>query len=32
LILLIVLLPASQPILKSIWTGAVHLVKFLLTR
>lgn len=32
LILLIILLPASKPILLSIWDGAVHTVKFLLTR
>ncbi|MBX4204876.1 MAG: hypothetical protein KW788_01650 [Candidatus Doudnabacteria bacterium] len=32
LILLIILLPASQPILKNIWDSAVNLVKFLLTR
>jgi hypothetical protein len=32
LILLIILLPASQPILKSIWEGALNLVKFLLTK
>jgi hypothetical protein len=32
LILLIVLLPASQPILKSVWEGAVSLVKYLLAR
>lgn len=30
LILLIILLPASVPILKSIWQGVVSLVKFLL--
>ena len=32
LILLVILLPASVPILKSIWNGAVNLVKFLLTK
>jgi len=32
LILLIILLPASVPILKSIWEGSVSLLKFLLTR
>jgi len=32
LILLVILLPASQPILKSIWEAAVNLVKFLLTK
>jgi hypothetical protein len=32
LILLVILLPASQPILKNLWQGAVNLVKFLLTR
>jgi hypothetical protein len=32
LILLIVLLPASVPILKNIWEGAVQVIKYLLTR
>lgn len=32
LILLVILLPASKPILLSIWEGAVNLVKFLLTK
>lgn len=32
LIVLIVLLPASVPILKEVWEGIVFLVKFLLTR
>ncbi|HEX5430226.1 MAG TPA: hypothetical protein VFX17_04085 [Patescibacteria group bacterium] len=32
LLLLVVLLPASQPILKNVWQGAVDLVKYLLTR
>lgn len=30
IILLIILLPASVPILKSVWQGVVSLVKFLL--
>jgi len=32
LILLIVLLPASVPILKNIWQGLLELLKFLLSR
>jgi hypothetical protein len=32
LILLIILLPASIPILSNIWEGAVDVVKYLLTR
>jgi hypothetical protein len=32
LILLFILLPASQPILKSVWEGAVNVVKYLLTK
>ncbi len=32
IILLIILLPASIPILKSIWAGAISLIQFLLTR
>lgn len=32
LILLVILLPASMPILKTIWAGVVELIKFLLTR
>lgn len=32
IILLIVLLPASIPILKEVWEGALEAVKFLLTK
>lgn len=32
LILLVILLPASLPILKNIWSGVVEILKFLLTR
>jgi hypothetical protein len=32
IILLIVLLPASVPILKNIWDSAVNVIKFLLTK
>ncbi len=32
IILLVVLLPASVPILKNIWEGAINIIKFLLTR
>lgn len=32
LILLIILLPASVPILKNIWQGILDLIKFLLSR
>lgn len=32
LILLVVLLPASVPILNNIWESAVELIKFLLTK
>lgn len=32
LILLIILLPASKPILQSVWDGTVNLIKFLLTK
>lgn len=32
IILLIVLLPASVPILRNIWENAVDLVKFMLTK
>ncbi|MGE5392404.1 MAG: hypothetical protein ACM3NH_01540 [Candidatus Saccharibacteria bacterium] len=32
IVLLIVLLPASVPILRNIWESAVNLVRFLLTR
>ncbi len=32
IILLIVLLPASVPILRNVWDGAVEVVKYLLTR
>jgi hypothetical protein len=32
IILLVILLPASVPILKSVWEGSVNLVKFLLTK
>lgn len=31
IIALVVLLPASQPILKNVWEGAVSLVKFLIS-
>jgi hypothetical protein len=31
IVLLVVLLPASVPILKNIWEGLVNLLKFLLT-
>jgi uncharacterized membrane protein YhhN len=32
IILLIILLPASIPILKSVWEGVVNLIDFLLTK
>ena len=32
LILLVILLPASQPILKTLWSGISDLIKFLLTK
>lgn len=32
IIVLVILLPASIPILKNIWESAVELVKFLLTK
>jgi hypothetical protein len=32
IILLIILLPASIPILSNVWEGAVEVVKFLLTK
>jgi len=32
IVLLVVLLPASVPILKNIWEGVVNLLKFLLTK
>ena len=32
IILLIVLLPASVPILKNIWESVVNIIKFLLTK
>jgi hypothetical protein len=32
IILLVVLLPASVPILKNIWDSALNIIKFLLTK
>ncbi len=32
LILLVVLLPASVPIVKGVWAGVVEFIKFLLTK
>ena len=32
IIVLVILLPASVPILRNIWEGLVNLVKFLLTK
>ena len=32
IVLLIILLPASIPILKNIWDGVLNLLKFLLTK